>query len=141
MSGPSVSLGGITREQKMLGAAAANILFIIMMFFDWFGASAGAGDFSVSVSASGTDVVPSWWILAIIAALAAAVLAAEALYVELPLRTEAVTGVWLSAIPFIFTLMIILDVPGGGRKFGVFLALIFSAAAVALAFIASREEA
>lgn len=141
MSGPSVSLGGITREQKMLGAAGANILFIIMLFLDWFGASAGTGDFSISVSASGTDVVPSWWILAIIAALAAAVLAAEALYIELPIRTDAVTGAWLSAFPFVFTLMLILDAPGGGRKFGIFLALIFSAVALALSVIAAREEA
>ncbi len=137
MSGPSVSLGGITREQKMLGAAGANILFIIMLFLDWFGASAGG----FSVSASGTDVVPSWWILAIIAALAAAVLAAEALYIELPIRTDAVAGAWLSAFPFVYTLMLILDVPGGGRKFGIFLALIFSAAALALSVIAAREEA
>jgi hypothetical protein len=137
-----INLGGVTREQKMLGAAAANILFIIMMFFDWFGADASAGGFSVSFGASGTDVVPSWWILAIIAAVAAAVLAAEALYIELPLRTDAVTGAWLSFIPFIFTVMIILEGPGGAsRKIGIFLALIFSALAFALALIASREEA
>ena len=40
-----------------------------------------------------------------------------------------------------YTLMLILDVPGGGRKFGIFLALIFSAAALALSVIAAREEA
>ena len=27
----------ITREQRMLGAAAANVLFIISLFFPWYG--------------------------------------------------------------------------------------------------------
>ncbi len=135
-----VSLGGLTREQKMLGAAAANVLFIISMFFSWFGASAAG----ISISFSGTDIVPSWWILAIVAALAAVVLASEALYIELPARFDTLTGVWLSVIPFLFTLMIMLEGgglgAGGGRKFGIFLALIFSAVATVLAFISWRED-
>ena len=40
----------ITREQRMLAAAAANVLFIISLFFPWY----GVGDLDFS----GDDVIP-----------------------------------------------------------------------------------
>ncbi len=133
--GGGVGVGGITREQKMLGAAAANVVFIISLFLDWFGASGGG----LSIGFSGLDAVPSGWILLIIAALAAVVLAAEGFYLELPVRTSAAMGLYLSSIPFIVTLMFLLE--GGPRKFGIWLAIISSAVAVVLAGLAWREEA
>ena len=111
--GRSSGVGGITREQKMLVAAGANVVFIISLFLDWFGASASVGGTEiVSVGASGTDVVPSWWIPMVIAILAVVVLAAEGLYMELPVRTSSALGLYLSSIPLIVTVMIFLEISG-----------------------------
>ena len=30
-------MNSLTREQKLLGAAGANVLFIISLFFPWYG--------------------------------------------------------------------------------------------------------
>ena len=60
----------------MLGAAAANVLFIISLFFPWY----GVGD----VDLSGEDVIPSWWLMLIFAVVAAAIFVADAYNFELP---------------------------------------------------------
>lgn len=138
--GRSSGVGGITREQKMLVAAGANVVFIISLFLDWFGASASVGGTEiVSVGASGTDVVPSWWIPMVIAILAVVVLAAEGLYMELPVRTSSALGLYLSSIPLIVTVMIFLEI--SGKKFGVWLALIATIVATVMAALAWREDA
>lgn len=126
----------LTREQGIYAAAAAAVLFIISLFFPWFGTDFG----TLSVSVSGQDVVPSWWLLFIFAALAAAILVAEALNFELPPAIRSASwAAYLLSVCFIVTLMVFLD--HGGRKFGVFLALIFSAAAAILATVHWRDEA
>ena len=66
----------ITREQRMLAAAAANVLFIISLFFPWY----GFGDLDFS----GDDVIPAWWLMLIFAVVAALILAADAYNFELP---------------------------------------------------------
>ncbi len=126
-------MNSITREQRMLGAAGASVLFIISLFFSWY----GAGDFS----ASGQDVVQSWWILLIFAAGAAALLIADAFNFELPAAVNPASwAAYLTSVCFIVTLMYFLDAGGASRKFGLFLALLFSLAAVVLAVIHWREE-
>lgn len=127
-------MNSLTREQRMLGAAGASVLYIISLFFSWY----GAGD----VTFSGDDVVPSWWVLLIFAAGSAALLAADAFNVELPaIVNPASWAAYLTSVTFIVTLMVFFEGGGGlGRKFGLFLALIFSAAAVVLAVMHWREE-
>ena len=128
-------MNSLTREQRMLGAAGASVLFIISLFFSWY----GSGDFS----ASGQDVVPSWWILLIFAAGAAALLAADAFNFELPAVVQPATwAAYLTSVSFVVTLMIFLEgYSGVGRKFGLFLALLFSLVAAGLAILHWREEA
>jgi len=128
-------VNSLTREQRMLGAAGASVLFLISLFFPWF----GAGDFS----AGGDDVVPSWWLLLIFAAAAAAILAAEAFNFELPALIDAAGWpAYLTSVNFIVTLMVFLEGAGGGnRKFGLFLALLFALVAAVLAVMHWREEA
>jgi hypothetical protein len=117
----------------MLGAAAANVLFIISLFFPWY----GAGD----IDFGGDDVVPSWWLLLIFAIVAAALLAADAFNFELPAVVNPATwAAYLSSVTFIVTLMTFLDAEGLSRKFGIFLALIFSLVGTVLAVMHWREE-
>jgi len=124
----------ITREQRMLGAAAANVLFIISLFFPWY----GVGDFDLS----GEDVVPSWWLMLIFAALAAAIFVADAYNFELPaLVSPGNWAAYLTSVTFIVTVMVFLEGSAGSRKFGVWLALIFSIVATVLAVVHAREEA
>ena len=128
-------MNSLTREQRMYAAAGASILFIISLFFNWTGSSFG----DVSVSATGQDVVPSWWILLLFAAAAAAILIAEALNFELPTFIQPASwAAYLNSVCFIVTLMIFLEIDG--RKFGIFLALLFSIAAVVISVMHWREE-
>jgi hypothetical protein len=128
-------VNSLTREQRIYAAAGASILFIISLFFNWFGQDFG----DVEVNASGQDVVPSWWILLIFAGVAAGILIAEALNFELPSFIQpAPWAAYLTSVCFIVTLMIFLE--GDGRKFGVFLALLFSLAAALLSVMHWREE-
>ena len=125
-------MNSLTREQRMYAAAGASILFIISLFFNWF----GVGDFNIS----GQDAVPSWWILLIFAAVAALVLIADARNFDLPPAIQPATwAAYLTSVCFIVTLMIFLE--GSHRKFGIFLALLFSLAAVVLSVMHWREEA
>lgn len=127
-------MNSLTREQRMLGAAGACVLYIISLFFSWY----GAGDFSVS----GQDIVPSWWILLIFAAAAAALLVGDAFNFELPAMVNPATwAAYLTSVTFIVTLMVFLEGGGGAsRKFGLFLALLFSLIAVVLSVLHWREE-
>lgn len=127
-------MNSLTREQKLLGAAGANVLFIISLFFPWYGLG--------GVNVGGDDVVPSWWILLIFAAGAAAILAAEAFNRELPAAIDPSSwAAYLTSVTFIVTLMIFLEGFGGAsRKIGLFLALIFSLVATVLTVMNWREE-
>ncbi len=128
-------LRSITREQRMLGAAAANVLFLICLFFPWY----GIGD----VDADGQDVIPSWWLMLIFAAVAAVIFVADAYNFELPaVVNPTLLAAYLTSVTFIVTLMVFLDGFGAaGRKFGVWLGLIFSLVATVLAVLHAREEA
>ena len=115
----------------MLAAAAADILFVISLFFPWFGAGGG--------NASGKDTVPSWWFLLIFAVVSAALLAADALNFEVPAAIDgAAWAAYLTSVTFIVTLMTFLE--GNGRKFGVFLAILFSLVATVLTVMHWRDE-
>lgn len=121
----------LTREQGMLGAAAACALYLVSLFLPWIG---GGG-----VSLSGSEVVPSWWLLLLFALVAAVVLAAEAFDVDLPLRVNpTAVPAYLASVLFIVTAMVFLE--ADGRRFGLFLALLFSAAAAGLAAYVWRRE-
>ena len=95
-------MNSITREQRIYAAAGASILFIISLFFTWFGQDFG----EVEVNLSGEDAVPSWWILLVFAAVAAAVLIAEAMNFELPPAVRPASwAAYLTSVCFIVTLM------------------------------------
>ena len=124
----------ITREQRMLGAAAANVLFIICLFFPWYGVA--------SFDFNGEDVIPSWWLMLVFAALAALIFVADAYNFELPtVVNPGLSAAYLTSVTFIVTLMVFLDCDAGSRKFGVWLALIFSLVATILASLHAREDA
>lgn len=133
-----MNLGSLTREQRLLGGAAACALFVISLFLPWYdveGSNFGADDF-----------VASWWLLLIFAIVSGAALAAEGLNVELPpqVRPPALAA-YLTSVLFLVTLMYFLDAPGVGdigvgRSFGLFLALIFSLAAAILSWLSWRKE-
>lgn len=132
-------MNALTRQQRIYGAIGASILFIISLFFNWFGVDLGG----VSANIGGTDAVPSWWILFIFSAVSAALLAAEFVNFDLPaIVTPAAWAAYLSSVSFIVTLMVFLEGGhGAGRKFGLFLALLFSLVAAALSVMHWREEA
>jgi hypothetical protein len=124
----------ITREQRMLGAAAANVLFIITLFFPWY----GIGEFDLN----GEDVIPSWWLMLVFAALAAVIYVADAYNFELPaVLNPALWAAYMTSVTFVVTLMVFLEGSDGSRKFGVWLALIFTVVATVLALMHAREEA
>jgi hypothetical protein len=134
-----VNPGSLTREQRMLGGAAASVLFVISLFMPWF--DVGPENFGAD------DVVASWWLLLVFAIVTAALMAAEGLNVELPAVVRpAALAAYLSSVTFIVTLMYFLE--GGiggigagiGRDFGLFLAVIFAAVAAAFATISWRLE-
>jgi hypothetical protein len=129
-----VNLRELTREQKLLGAAASCALFVISLFLPWY----GAGGFD----AGGDEVVPSFWIFLLMALAAGGMLAAEAFDIEIH---EAIKPVKQAALlvlfPFVVTLAIFLEGTGGAdRKFGLFLALIFSLVAVILTLWLYRDD-
>jgi hypothetical protein len=126
-----VSLSDLTRRQGMLGAAAACALYLVSLFLPWVG---GGG-----ISFSGSDVVPSWWLLLVLALVAAVVLAAEALDYDLPLQVNpTAVPAYLTSVVFIVTAMVFLE--ADGRRVGLFLALLTSAAAAGLAAYIWRRE-
>lgn len=138
----------ITREQKLFVAAAASVLFIISLFFDWISApdvNTPFGEVEVGFGGSGFDILPAAWIYLVLAALAAVAFLADALNYELPMGVPAIpAGTWLISIPFVVSLTWMLDIPvsggGFGRGIGLWLGLIFSAIAVVAAAWAWYEE-
>lgn len=131
-----MDLSSITPQQKMLAAAGANVLFIVSLWFPWFGVSA----LGFSASASGWDVLPSSWLALLMAAAAAALLASVATDRPLPVRVPPLaTAMYLTSVPFWFTVATFLE-GGSGRKWGLFASLLFSLVAAVAAFLAWREE-
>lgn len=125
-----MDLREITREQKMLGAAVAMLLFIVSLFLKW----QSVGPFS----SSGTDI-GAWPIVLIIALVAGGVLAAEALGTELPIRVRpAALSSYLASLLVFYVVVFIFTIDGLG--YGVWLALIFSLVGLGLAVAVNREE-
>lgn len=131
--------GSLTREQRMLGGAAACALFVISLFLPWF--DVGSQSFSAD------EAVASWWLLLIFAVVAGGVMAAEGLNVELPAQVRPPgLAAYLTSFIFLVTLMYFLEGGAGsgdlgvGRGFGIFLALIFSLVAAVLAVLTWRQE-
>jgi hypothetical protein len=128
-----MDLRNLTHEQKELGAAAACVLYIISLFFPWWGID--------SVTSSGWDVVPSSWILLIAVVVGGAALAADALRFETPLRiSTGAVAAFCTAFALLVTFMFMLDSQGLGRKWGVFLAFIFALVAFVPSVMIWREE-
>lgn len=128
-----MNLGGITREQKLLGAAIANVLFVVSLFLKWSGVNTPLGDFSQS----GQDV-GSWWLALIIALVAAAIFVAEFMRIELPPIAGVPLATYLTSLTAFYSIVFILALDG--LKFGLFLALIVSVAATVLAAAVWRED-
>jgi hypothetical protein len=125
-----MDLREVTREQKMLGAAIAALLFIITLFLKWV--SVGP------VSASGTDF-GAWWIALLIALVGGGVLAADALGVELPLRLP-VTSLATYLMSLLVFYVIIFIFAADSLSYGVWLALIFAVVALGLSYSLYRDD-
>jgi peptidoglycan/LPS O-acetylase OafA/YrhL len=126
-----MDLSRVTRENKELIAVGAGILWIISLFFPWY---------DLGGNVSGWDAVASSWIPLIFMVLGCAALAADAFAVELPVRVNAPSfAAYCVSIPLIINLMYVFE-GSGSRKWGLFLALVFSIAAFAAAAVVWREE-
>lgn len=127
-----MNLATLPREQKMMAAAGACVLSLIALFLPWV----SIGD----LSASATDLVPSFWILLIFTIVAAGVFLAEAFNVALPALPVHPLGLaaFLMAFYFILTVMYLLE--GNGLAWGFFLALIFSGVAAVASALIWRQE-
>lgn len=136
-----MDLSSITPQQKMLAGAAANVLFIISLFFPWFGEDVPEG-IDIDASFSGREILFGWFILLLMAGIAAALLAAVAFDYELPVSIPPLlTALYLSSIPFWCTLLVVIDGPEAiGRKWGLFLGLVFTVVATGASFLAWRES-
>lgn len=127
-----MNTGSLTREHKLFIAAGANVVFLISLFLNWY----GAGDFGIS----GMDVLPSSWIFLIFAIAAALLFAAEALNFELPPPVNPIIwGTYLTSVLAIVSVAVFLE-GGNGRKIGLFLGLIFSIVGLAAAVWAARDR-
>lgn len=133
---------GLPREQKMLGVAAAMLVFIISLFLKWYGVDAPSvdipgidlGDLSVKGTA-----IDSWWIALILAIVAGGVYAAEALNFPLPVKWATIgAGALAALLVFFWALTHVID--GGGLKFGAWLGLIASAVSAILAGVVWSQE-
>jgi hypothetical protein len=120
-----MDLSGITREQKLFGAAIANVVFIIMMFFDWAGPIARQ-DFD------------DWWIFLIAAVLGAGIFAAEAARVELPPIASIGAATYLTSILLWETVTFLFF--ADEHAFGFWIALVASIVGTVLAVAIWREE-
>jgi hypothetical protein len=120
-----MELRNVTREQKELGTAGFLVLFIISLFLKW------AGD------AKGKDI-DSWWIPLILAIVAGAVFAADALNVELPGRLPIAAATYLTSLCLFYSIIWI--VAANDVKYGLVLALVFTIAATVLAVWVWRED-
>ncbi|MCX6409765.1 MAG: hypothetical protein NT143_04890 [Actinobacteria bacterium] len=126
-----MDLREITREQKMLGAAIAMLLFIVSLFLKW----QSVGPFS----GSGTDI-GSWPIAIILALVAGGVLAAEALGVDLPGRFQVTSlAAYLMSLLVFYVIVFIFAIDG--LAYGIWLALIFAVVGLALALSLHRADA
>ncbi|MSO43860.1 MAG: hypothetical protein EXQ74_00890 [Thermoleophilia bacterium] len=121
----------ITREQKMLAAAVAMLLFIISLFLTWqtFG----------SISGSGADL-GSWPLALILALVAGGILAADALGMDIPLRNVNLFALTTYLMSLLVFYMLVWIFAIDGLSYGVWLALIFSVVGLVLSYSLFRED-
>lgn len=127
------AINTLSRQQLLLGAAAACGLFVLTLFVPWLGVN--------SAEISGEQALPSYWLFLLMAVGAGVLLASESLGFDMPdwFRT-APHGALLAAGPFLITLAIFLEDSGLDRRLGIFAALVFATLAVAFPLIAWRAE-
>ncbi len=124
-----MDLREITREQKMIGAAIAMLVFIVSLFLKW----QSGGQFS-----SGADV-GSWPLALIIALVAGGLLATEGLGMTLPWRVPTTTlALYLMSLLVFYVLVFILAI--NGLAYGIWLALIFAMIGLALSVSLYRDD-
>jgi len=125
-----VDLREITREQKMIGAAIAMLIFVVSLFLKW----QSVGQFS----SSGADV-GSWPLALIIALVAGGLLAAEGLGIALPWRVPTTTlALYLMSLLVFYVVVFILAIDG--LAYGIWLALIFAMIGLALSVSLYRDD-
>jgi hypothetical protein len=124
-----MNLGGLTREQRLLGAAGACVIYIIMLFLPW----AGAGGFSIS-----RQDIDGWWILLILAIVAGGIFAADALNFELPPVFGITLATYLMSLLAFDSIIKLFELTS--RKYGFFLALIAALVGTGLAISVWRED-
>lgn len=133
-------ISGLPREQKLFGVAGAMAIFIIALFLKWSGIdgpNVSIGGVSLDVSFKGTDI-DSWWIVGLLALLAGAIFAAEALGISLPAQMTLGVGALSAVLVFFWALTHVIDL--NNLKFGAWIALIVSLVGAVLAGTVWREE-
>ncbi len=126
-----MDLREITREQKMIGAALAMLIFIVSLFLKWQSVD--------QFSSSGADV-GSWPLALIIALMAGGLLAAEGLGITLPWRVPTTTlALYLMSLLVFYVVVFILAIDG--LAYGIWLALIFAMIGLALSVSLYRDDA
>lgn len=125
-----MGLQGIAREQKEIGAAVAMLLFIVSLFLRWqtFG----------PISGSGADL-GSWPLAFIVALVAGGIVAADALGVDIPFRrvNPIAVATYLMSLLVFYVLVFLFAIDG--IAYGVWLALLFSVAALVLTVSVHRD--
>lgn len=122
-------MNALNRENKLFIAAGGNVLFIITLFLSWFKAG--------SATASGWDGLPSSWLILIVALVAAAIFAAEAVRVALPPVLGLQLATLLTGLNLYITVLKIFE---GQNGYAAFLALIFIVVALVFAVLVARDE-
>ncbi len=126
-----MDLREITREQKMIGAAIAMLIFVVSLFLKWQSVD--------QFSSSGADV-GSWPLALIIALMAGGLLAAEGLGITLPWRVPTTTlALYLMSLLVFYVVVFILAIDG--LAYGIWLALIFAMIGLALSVSLYRDDA
>ncbi len=128
-------------QKKMLGGAAACLLFAISLFFPWRGNSVPDGYQGMvpDVSIKGWDLMPSGWLWLLMGLAAAAILLMSALDMEIPVPVPPfATAFYLISVPFVVMMAQFFE-STSGLKFGFFIALLAAAAGTVLAFMVGRE--
>ncbi len=126
-----MDLREITREQKMIAAAIAMLIFVVSLFLKWQSVD--------QFSSSGADV-GSWPLALIIALMAGGLLAAEGLGVTLPWRVPTTTlALYLMSLLVFYVVIFILAIDG--LAYGIWLALIFAMIGLALSVSLYRDDA
>ncbi|MFN8110439.1 MAG: hypothetical protein U0Y82_11440 [Thermoleophilia bacterium] len=124
-----MDLREITPQQKMLAGSGAMVLYALaLLFFPWYSSSGVSigGRTIGSSSVTGWDVVPSSWIVLILALLAAGALAAYAFDVDIPVNLPPLSvAAYCSSVVFLMTIAVLFEF-SSGRSWGLYLAVLMA---------------